>query len=54
MVPAKEKKTRGTIMAEEARAQANKLTDAERESLMAHAMRSIYGEKRDSADARRS
>jgi hypothetical protein len=49
----KEKKTPGTIMAEEARALGNKLTDAERESLMAYAMRTIYGEKRETTDARR-
>jgi hypothetical protein len=49
----KEKKTLGTIMAEEARARGNKLTDAEREELMAFAMRTIYGEKRQRTDARR-
>ena len=46
---AREKKTPGTIMAAEVRARANTLTDAERESLMAHAMRTIYGEKSGSA-----
>lgn len=49
----REKKTPGTIMAEEVRARANTLTDAERESLMAHAMRSIYGEKSGAAHAHR-
>ena len=37
----KEKKTPGTILAEEIRAKANKLTDAERESLLGDAMRII-------------
>ena len=32
-------------MAEEARARCNKLTDEERDELMAYAMRTIYGEK---------
>jgi hypothetical protein len=41
----KEKKTPGTIMAEEIRARANHLTDAERESLLGDAMRIIYGTK---------
>jgi hypothetical protein len=41
----RERKTPGTIMAAEVRARANTLSDAERESLMAHAMRAIYGEK---------
>jgi hypothetical protein len=50
---AREKKTPGTIMAAEVRARANTLTDAERESLMAYAMRAIYGEKTDAAHARR-
>jgi hypothetical protein len=49
----REKKTPGTIMAEEVRARANTLTDAERESLMAHAMRAIYGEKSGAAHAHR-
>lgn len=44
-----EKKTPGAIMAAEVRARANTLTDAERESLMAHAMRTIYGEKSSTA-----
>ena len=42
---AREKKTPGAMMAEEVRAKANTLTDAERESLTAYAMRTIYGEK---------
>ena len=50
----KEKKTTGAIMAEEARAGANSLTDMERESLMAYAMRGIYGEKSGPAHAHRS
>lgn len=41
-VAPKEKKTPGTIMAEEIRARANRLTDAERESLLGDAMRIIY------------
>ncbi len=41
----REKLTPGTIMAAEVRARANTLSDTERESLMAHAMRTIYGEK---------
>jgi hypothetical protein len=49
----KEKKTPGTILAEEARAAANKLTDAEREQLMAYAMRTIYAETTDAAHVRR-
>ena len=50
---AREKKTPGTIMAAEARTRANTLTDAERESCMAYAMRASYGEKSDAAHARR-
>ena len=50
---AREKKTRGTIMAEELRARANTLTDAERESRMAYAMRAICGETGDAAHAHR-
>jgi hypothetical protein len=41
---AREKKTPGTKTAEEVRSEANTLTDAERETLMAYAMRTIYGE----------
>ena len=40
----RETRTPGTIMAAEVRARANTLSDTERESLMAHAMRTIYGE----------
>ncbi len=47
------KKTPGTIMGAEVRARANTLTDAERESLMAYAMRAIYGEESGAAHARR-
>ena len=50
---AREKKTPGTVMAEEARARANKLTDAERESLMGYAMSAIYGEESGAAHAHR-
>jgi len=50
---AREKKTPGAIMAEKVRARANTLTDAERESLMAYAMRTIYSEKSDAAHAHR-
>jgi hypothetical protein len=50
---APEKKTPGTLMAEEVRARANTLTDAERESLMAHAMRAICGEESGAAHAHR-
>lgn len=50
---AREKKTPGTIMAAEVRARANRLTDAERESLTAYAMRVIYGEKSNAAHAHR-
>ena len=35
-------KSRGTIMAEETRAKANELSDAERQDLMADAMQLIY------------
>ena len=52
-VKSKEKKTPGTIMAEEARARCNKLTNEEREELMAYAMRTIYGEKKAPAHADR-
>jgi hypothetical protein len=52
-VKAREKKTPGTLMAEEVRARANTLTDAERESRMAYAMRAIYGEKSGAAHAHR-
>ncbi|HEX4084373.1 MAG TPA: hypothetical protein VHY22_05655 [Chthoniobacteraceae bacterium] len=48
-----EKKTPGTIMAEEVRSRTNTLTDAERESLMSYAMRAIYGEKSGAAHAHR-
>jgi hypothetical protein len=41
----REKKTPGAVMAAEARARANRLTEAERESLLAYAMRAIYGAK---------
>ena len=46
---ATEKKTPGAIMAEEVRAWGNTLTDEERESLMAYAKRTIYGEKSSTA-----
>jgi hypothetical protein len=49
----REKKTPGTAMAEEVRARANTLSDAERESLMAYAMRAIYGEESSTAHAHR-
>jgi len=49
----REKKTPGTRMAEEVRARANTLSDAERASLMAHAMRAIYGEESSAAHAHR-
>jgi hypothetical protein len=52
-VTPKEKKTPGTIIAEEIRSKANNLTDAERESLLADAMRIIYGVEDKSAHARR-
>lgn len=38
----KEKKTKGTIMAEETRAKANGLADAQREQLLNRAMQLIY------------
>jgi len=50
---AREKKTPGTVMAADVRARANNLTDTERESLMAYAMRAIYGEKSGAAHAHR-
>jgi hypothetical protein len=50
---ARERKTPGTLMAEEVRARANTLTDAERESRMAYAMRAIYGEESRAAHAHR-
>jgi len=50
---AREKKTPGTVMAEEVRARTNTFTDAERESLMAYAMRAIYGEESSAAHAHR-
>jgi hypothetical protein len=49
----KQKKTPGSIMAEEIRAGANKLTDAEREPLLGDAMRIIYGSKGKAAPAGR-
>jgi hypothetical protein len=52
-VTPREKKTPGTIMAEEIRARANRLTDAERESLLSDAMRIIYGSKGKAAHASR-
>jgi len=42
--PAQEKKTPGTVVVEKYRSAMNKLTDAERERLMAVAMVPIYGE----------
>jgi len=41
-VKPKEKKTPGTVMAEQIRARANKLTDRQRGTLMEEAMRIIY------------
>jgi hypothetical protein len=41
----KQKKTPGTMMSEEIRARANKITDAERQSLAGDAMQIIYGSK---------
>jgi hypothetical protein len=41
----KEKKTPGTLAVEKCRPRMNKLTDAERESLLAQAMVTIYGEQ---------
>jgi hypothetical protein len=41
--PAAEKKTPGTLHAEELRARCNKLTDAERSELRDEAMRLYYG-----------
>jgi len=49
----KEKKTPGTVMAEALRKQANKLSDAERESLLGDAMRIIYGSRGQAAHAHR-
>ena len=40
----KEKKTPGTVAVEKYRPRMNKLTDAEREELLARAMVTIYGE----------
>ena len=42
---AAEPKTKGTIWAEENRARCNKLTDAQREKLLARALELIYGRK---------
>jgi len=41
---AKEKKTPGTLAVEKYRPKMNKLTDAERERLLAQAMVTIYGQ----------
>ena len=41
-VTPKEKKTPGTLAVEKYRPRMNKLTDAEREKLLAHAMVTIY------------
>lgn len=40
----REKKTPGTLIVEKYRPRMNKLTDAEREKLLAHAMVTIYGQ----------
>ena len=50
-VKPKEKKTPGTIMVEKYRPKMNKLTDAERQKLLARAMVTIYGEP-ENADCR--
>jgi hypothetical protein len=50
---ARKKKTPGTIMAEEVRTRTNTLTDPERESLMAYAMRAIYGQESGAGHAHR-
>jgi hypothetical protein len=39
----KHKKTKGTLLAERGRAEANKLTDTQRESLTVAAMKFFYG-----------
>jgi predicted metallopeptidase len=44
-----EKKTPGTVIMEKYRPRMNKLTDAEREKLMAHAMVTIYGQPENAA-----
>lgn len=46
---AQEKKTPGTVIVEKYRPAMNKLTDAERERLMAVAMVTIYGEPENAA-----
>jgi len=40
--PKKEKKSKGTVIAEETRAKTNNLSDSERNELMARAMQLIY------------
>jgi hypothetical protein len=45
--------TPGTVIAAKTRTRANKLTDAEREGLMADVMRVIYGAEEDSVRAPR-
>ena len=47
--PAREKTTPGTVIVEKYRPAMNKLTDAERERLMAVAMVTIYGEPENAA-----
>ena len=47
--PARKKKTPGTVIVEKYRPAMNKLTDAEREKLMAVAMVTIYGEPENAA-----
>jgi hypothetical protein len=47
----KEKKTPGTVAVEKYRPRMNKLTDAERERLLAQAMVTIYGQP-ENADRR--
>lgn len=42
VVTTKEKKTPGTVAVEKYRPRMNKLTDAEREKLLAHAMVTVY------------
>lgn len=51
--PARESATPGTLMAAKIRAKANKLSDPEREALMADAMRMIYASEEGDARAHR-
>lgn len=49
MTSKKDKKSKGTVVAEKARVKMNNLSDQEREALMSRAMQIIYGKGGDEA-----